>query len=667
MEHLEKELRKHLRIFFDHNPADLVIRRSCPSLAEAPPTTFYEKHLDERLSLKKIVFLPTFATNLSRTVDESLQSLHDNNMSLPPTRPQFPSLEWLQDVGGRPLASDAQSVGHAYRIETSYFARILASTILLHNRAPLWCSSLLFSSKASRENEPSETFYVRLLEPYDHSPGDKGLTIPEEAWDSMEDAQQELCRQIYNRFAVLATWEMLFTSKEAEGALMAMEIVSSRDVSSYTRPRTLAPGWRAPDLHLSMPPDAIDTMWQTTLSSFLNSPQPPEAGRTNTSSRLAKPGSNDTRWSDVVIHEKMTSTNTGEEIAEAVIQRAWARAVKDDASFVVFHCGTFERIAYRHRSSQIFFISELIDVRKCKAPGYGKIHIGLMMAIIQDVHDRALQIIHDEQSAPLTRDVPQRINTDTGVQEPTCKNEDLQVVLQEASLRPLALLRMQHLHFNSPVPASLLRIDSDGGSSRKTHFKPTEYFCLTITSPIASGATGEAHNASIELLSSTGKTLSFSDVVVKLAFRPDQRLRMRHEFEVYQHLTLAGTTGIPVVFGLFEDVESETLALVMNNVGKSIIERIEDDKIRISESERTAFIKVLKSIHAAGVRHRDIRPENMVINEEGVVSIIDFDKAQMNASQRSMDAEREYLLWVLDTDVIVRELAGYRRISSATD
>ena len=42
---------------------------------------------------------------------------------------------------------------------------------------------------------------------------------------------------------------------------------------------------------------------------------------------------------------------------------------------------------------------------------------------------------------------------------------------------------------------------------------------------------------------------------------------------IYQQLTLSEVKGIPSVFGLFEDTESDTLALVMTHVGVCLLDR----------------------------------------------------------------------------------------------
>lgn len=42
-----------------------------------------------------------------------------------------------------------------------------------------------------------------------------------------------------------------------------------------------------------------------------------------------------------------------------------------------------------------------------------------------------------------------------------------------------------------------------------------------------------------------------------------------------------------------------------------------------------AFLNILKDIHAAGVMHRDVRSDNLLIDSENEVYILDFDSATL--------------------------------------
>lgn len=71
--------------------------------------------------------------------------------------------------------------------------------------------------------------------------------------------------------------------------------------------------------------------------------------------------------------------------------QAWAEAVRQDSTVIIFNCGNYERIGIRHRTTQTLYLSQLIKTYRCKDPPYGKLHIGLYMAAFEDAVDRAAQ------------------------------------------------------------------------------------------------------------------------------------------------------------------------------------------------------------------------------------------------------------------------------------
>ena len=56
----------------------------------------------------------------------------------------------------------------------------------------------------------------------------------------------------------------------------------------------------------------------------------------------------------------------------------------------------------------------------------------------------------------------------------------------------------------------------------------------------------------------------------------------------------------------------------------------------------------MTEIHDAGVRHYDIRPENLMMDKEGRASIIDFDMAKVKAGKRSRQREFAHLCDLLN-------------------
>lgn len=60
---------------------------------------------------------------------------------------------------------------------------------------------------------------------------------------------------------------------------------------------------------------------------------------------------------------------------------------------------------------------------------------------------------------------------------------------------------------------------------------------------------------------------------------------------------------------------------------------------------RTKFARILRSIHEAGVVHRDIRHPNLLISEDDEqMFIIDFDRAVFDPSTHAQHVERDEFL-----------------------
>ncbi|KAG6843570.1 hypothetical protein H0H87_003063 [Tephrocybe sp. NHM501043] len=193
---------------------------------------------------------------------------------------------------------------------------------------------------------------------------------------------------------------------------------------------------------------------------------------------------------------------------------------------------------------------------------------------------------------------------------------------------------MRYDIWNSTAPAKFIRT----GTVKKNTYTSNEYMLLTLTSRIAEGATGVAHTARLEILAN-GCVCNL-EVIVKLAFNSKQTRRLRHEHTIYMHLAANGVEeGIPYVFGLFEDVETKAMALIMSHEGKCLLQK------PVSELSEGA------NIHRAGVRHRDIRLQNLAARDDDHVAIIDFDRAKLEPSEKAKKSvEMYHLLNVLKGD-----------------
>src|SRR6266550_7376382 len=86
-----------------------------------------------------------------------------------------------------------------------------------------------------------------------------------------------------------------------------------------------------------------------------------------------------------------------------------------DTTFIIFHCGKYERIGVRHRATGTLFLSNLIYVHSCRNPGYGKIQAGLYLLIIKDAMERA-RVLRKLTSVPSNVQGKTQVVSDKSVQ-----------------------------------------------------------------------------------------------------------------------------------------------------------------------------------------------------------------------------------------------------------
>ena len=107
-------------------------------------------------------------------------------------------------------------------------------------------------------------------------------------------------------------------------------------------------------------------------------------------------------------------------------------------------------------------------------------------------------------------------------------------------------------------------------------------------------------------------------------------IRFRHE------------EGIVQVNTLF--YENGTAYMVMEYIhGKSLKQYLQEKRAPLTEAETfrimMPILKMLEKVHEAGIIHRDISPDNIMLGENGKVYLIDFGAARMitGAESKSLD------------------------------
>ncbi|KAG6876251.1 hypothetical protein C0992_000355 [Termitomyces sp. T32_za158] len=638
------------------------------------PISFYDFHVDDQLSLKRVALLPSLTTNLAKIVDRAMDKIKADGVTLPTGG----SHVLLRTPTNIKHVDDGKAVSEVYKSTIANYINPIASMLLLHPHAPWWTSSLEFGRCVL-----SHTRYPRNYSLHENAglsfrvdPDDKSSLPAQAAWDSMEKSRRELLEKAGELFPQLAVFHF-YSEGDAQSERGLRDIDKYFSQPFNPRSHTSAPGCTPAKIERPVPPDAINTAWGDLIAS-LNS------GRRRSSRIPARERNgckSGTRWIKVTLPHASPhfKKDDPQDFSKSMLLHAWARAVEVDATFIVINCANHERIGYRHRESQTLFISEILGVPKCADPSYTKLHLGLYLSVIEDTLERTRHLIEKEyllarQPSVAPEESPKTLKRKRGDEDVStstlrkrprtraasareCAHRlDARKVLDEIDDemegRRLALLRVQYLHYNSFAPSSCWKNDRPNSRLKKTDkvCSPKDYFVVTLTSALCDGSTGHAHRATLELLGRDGKPRTYSNIVVKLATEPKAITRLRNEYKVYEHLKASDVKGIPRVFGIYSDHEVKATILVMSEVGEALWQRplLKSGAIQVSPEEREGFINVLKSIHTAGVRHRDVRIMNMAVKDDGSVGIFDFDMADIFASEASREREMAHLLDLLD-------------------
>jgi serine/threonine protein kinase len=95
--------------------------------------------------------------------------------------------------------------------------------------------------------------------------------------------------------------------------------------------------------------------------------------------------------------------------------------------------------------------------------------------------------------------------------------------------------------------------------------------------------------------------------------------------------------GIVNVFAAFE--ENGTAYLVMEFLKGKTLQKMVDERGKLPEREAVAYaLKVgeaLEQIHRAGLLHRDIKPDNVIVTEDGRAVLVDFGSAREFAAGKT--------------------------------
>ena len=205
------------------------------------------------------------------------------------------------------------------------------------------------------------------------------------------------------------------------------------------------------------------------------------------------------------------------------------------------------------------------------------------------------------------------------------KNED-SVFLEEPAMAQMAEAVI-NAEYEEDLSKFLAESESDGYFS---HYK--------IIKKIGQGGMGEVY-----LADDTRLDRRVAIKVLSKEFSQDaERLK-----RFVQEAKSASALNHPNIITVFETREQEEIYYVVNEFidGETLAKKISKEKIELLTTVNIAIqiASALAAAHEAGIIHRDIKPDNVMIRADGIVKILDFGLAKMTSKNTgeitSLDAE----------------------------
>src|SRR5437899_8427892 len=156
-----------------------------------------------------------------------------------------------------------------------------------------------------------------------------------------------------------------------------------------------------------------------------------------------------------------------------------------------------------------------------------------------------------------------------------------------------------------------------GGNKTLSHYR--------IVSKIGEGGMGEVYLAEDTRLR---RRVALKVLPEKIAADADRLLRFERE------AFAASALNHPNILTIFEfGAVDKTHFLVSEFVdGVSLRQRLKGDTLTLHEAMEIAIqiTSALQAAHGAGIIHRDIKPDNVMIRADGYVKVLDFGLAKLS-------------------------------------
>ena len=231
----EQTWSRELQDLFDYSPP--AIEKVEDSASYRLPFTFFDRHIDPRLSLKRVILVPSFTADVAQVLDRTVQTTKNEGGLLPvidyKDDEDMSALftkndrNWGAVLGN--TVTDASSVARFYAEVSFLYCSPVGSTLGLSPHSYTWLNVFHFD-KAGKEPDEGHSaitnqYYLEIQR--DRNTG--AMRIPRGIWKFLNEDSRTDLTEVSARFRRLVTYQFYAATTEYDEILEKMDIICTKE------------------------------------------------------------------------------------------------------------------------------------------------------------------------------------------------------------------------------------------------------------------------------------------------------------------------------------------------------------------------------------------------------------------------------------------------------
>lgn len=234
----EQTWSRELQDLFSYSPP--AVQKAENPVPYQLPFTFFDRHIDSHLSLRRVVSVPSFTSDIAEVIDQAVLVTKNEGG-------RFPVIDYEDDEDfcalisksgrkrgiPRNILTDAVSVGSFYSDVSFLYCAAIGSTLALNPHSHTWLSVFIFNSAGVEPDAGRSSMTSRYYLEIQHDADTGNIHIPKGVWDALDDDARMDITEVSSKFERLVTYQFYAATTEYGELLENMGDMDGKEVIAH--------------------------------------------------------------------------------------------------------------------------------------------------------------------------------------------------------------------------------------------------------------------------------------------------------------------------------------------------------------------------------------------------------------------------------------------------